>query len=75
MTDSHERRTFDHELGVLSAKVEGLERWVEDISADVKAIRSTLDQQSGGWKALAVVGAIAGTVGAMLVKFIPSLKE
>ena len=75
MTESHERRTFDRELGVLSTKVEGLEAWVEDISADVKAIRSTQDQQRGGWKALAVVGAIAGTVGAMLVKFIPSLKE
>jgi len=74
MTDSHERRSFDHELGALSAKVEGLEKWVEDISADVKVIRSCLDQQRGGWKTLAVVGTIAGAIGAMLGKFIPAFK-
>lgn len=74
MTDSPERRSYDHELGVLSAKVAGLETWVTDISKDVKAIRSTLDQQRGGWKALAAVGTISGIVGGFLVKILLPVK-
>ena len=70
MTPPTERRSYDRELGELSAKVEGLEKWMEDISRDVKSIRSNLDQQRGGWKALAVVGAISGSVGAALAKFV-----
>ena len=81
MTPPPERRSYDHELGVLSAKVEGLEEWTrkfsedfKDLSLDVRHIRSALDQQRGGWRALAAVGALAGGAGALLAKFLPPFK-
>ena len=57
------------DLGRLEEKTAHLESELEEIKADVKAIRTTMDQAKGGWKTVAMAAGIAGTLGALLGKF------
>jgi hypothetical protein len=59
------------EFGRLEAEVKNLSKSVEDMSADLKAVRSAMDAAGGGWRVLVAVGALSGAVTATLVKWIP----
>lgn len=59
------------EFGRLEAEVKALTKCVEEMSADLKAVRSALDAAGGGWRVLVAVGALSGAITAALVKVIP----
>jgi hypothetical protein len=61
------------EFGRLEAEVKALNKSVEAMSADLKAVRSALDAAGGGWRVLVAVGAISGAVSAAAVKILPAL--
>lgn len=42
-----------------------------EIKRDLRAIRNTLEQARGGWKALALIGGLSGAAGALLTKLSP----
>jgi hypothetical protein len=59
------------EFGRLEAEVKALTRSVEDMAADLKAVRSALDAAGGGWRVLVAVGGLSGAATAALVKVLP----
>jgi hypothetical protein len=59
------------EFGRLEAEVKALTKCVEEMSADLKAVRSALDAAGGGWRVLVAVGGLSGAVTAVVVKWIP----
>lgn len=62
------------EFGRLEAEVKQLSKAVEEMAADMRAIRSAMDAAGGGWRVLVAVGAISGAISATAVKvvqFIP----
>lgn len=58
-------------IGKLEARTEALEDDIQEIRADVKSILAIMNQTKGGWKTLVVVGGISGSLGALLMKFLP----
>jgi hypothetical protein len=44
---------------------------MDEVKADLKIIRETLQQAKGGWKTLMLVAGISSTVGAFIAKFTP----
>lgn len=69
MTDGIDPRDF----GRLEAEVASLKKTVDQMAADMRAIRTTLDAAGGGWRVLVAVGAASGAVTALLVKLLPFL--
>lgn len=61
------------EFGRLEAEVKNLTKSIEEISADLKAVRSALDAAGGGWRVLVAVGGLSGAVTAALIKWLPLL--
>jgi prefoldin subunit 5 len=61
------------EFGRLEAEVKNLTKSIEEISADLKAVRSALDAAGGGWRVLVAVGGLSGAVTAALIKWLPML--
>jgi hypothetical protein len=61
------------EFGRLEAEVKNLTKSIEEISADLKAVRSLMDAAGGGWRVLVAVGALSGAVAAALIKWLPLL--
>ena len=59
------------EFGRLEAEVKALTKSVEEMSSDLKAVRSAMDAAGGGWRVLVAVGALSGAITAALVKVIP----
>ena len=58
---------FDlQEYGRLEQQVEQLTKDVEEMQADIKVIKSLLEQASGGWKTLMWVGGAAAAGAAAL---------
>ena len=53
-------------LGAHDADIAHLQRTVESLAADVRAIRSAVDQGTGGWKAIVFIGGIASTFGGVV---------
>lgn len=59
------------DFGRLEAEVAALKKTVDQMAADMRAIRTTLDAAGGGWRVLVAVGAASGAVTALLVKLLP----
>ena len=62
---------YERELGTLTAKINRLESDVSEMKDDVRAIKETMSEARGGWKAIALVSGISGTIGALIAKFAP----
>lgn len=69
MSDGIDPRDF----GRLEAEVAALKKTVDQMAADMRAIRTTLDAAGGGWRVLVAVGAASGAVTALMVKLLPFL--
>lgn len=66
---------IQRDLGRLEAEVENLKQTISGMSEDVRAIRKTLDEATGGGKVLLwSVGMIGGGVGAGIVKLLAMVK-
>jgi len=62
--------TADRDLGRLEARMDAVEQDIAEMRADVKAIRTTLDEARGGWRTLALVAGAAGSAGAALSQIV-----
>lgn len=62
MSDQIDRRDY----GRLEAQVEQLTKDVHDLKETVETMRDMMQQARGGWRAIALVSGIAGTIGAAL---------
>lgn len=60
--------TPEERIAALEAHREHMAKTIDEMSADVKAILSKLDQQKGGWKVMAAIGTVAGGAGALVSK-------
>lgn len=54
-------------LGEYGARIAHLEKTLDAVSDDVKAIRQTMDQFGGGWKVLLGVASLVGAAVSLLV--------
>jgi L-serine deaminase len=74
-----EREDFSHgdlhrEIGALKADVANLKEDVREVRTDVKQLVAVSEQTKGGWKVVALVGGVAGSVGGFFVyKLLPKL--
>jgi hypothetical protein len=59
-----EQKSSAFVLGELSAKVGSLESDMRLVRSDVAAIKTKLDEQTGGWRVLIALTTAAATVGA-----------
>jgi len=60
-------------LAVLENKQDALKIDLDEMKTDLRSIRDTLQQATGGWKTLLLVAGIAGSVGAIAAKVFPWL--
>lgn len=58
-------------LAVAETKLGHVTEKMDEMAASLKTIESKMDQVKGGWIALSIASAIAGTFGAALMKFLP----
>ena len=59
------------DFGRLEAEVLILQKQVEAMADDLRAVRSTLDAAHGGWRVMVAVAGISGALAAAAVKFLP----
>ena len=64
---------IERAIGRLEACVSGLKSDMDEVKADVKAMRSTVDQAKGGWKVGIALATAGGALGAALTKIVPWL--
>lgn len=66
------------ELGISVAKMEvqvsQLEREMKEIKGDIKFIRQKLDQATGGWKVMMLVGGASAALMGFLLKILGMVK-
>lgn len=65
--------SYERELGTLTEKMNRVEGDVSRINANLAQINKTLSEARGGWKAIALVSGVSGTIGALLAKLAPFL--
>jgi len=68
--DPIDRRDYGH----LEARVEQLTSDVHSLKITVESMRDMMQQAQGGWRAIALVSGIAGTVGAAIAWAISHVK-
>lgn len=68
----------NNELNIAVAKMEvqvsQLEREMKEIKGDIKFIRQKLDQATGGWKTLMMVGSAGAVIMASVLKVLGMVK-
>jgi len=75
MSNEPERRVGHVEIATRIAELathqEHLTNDVTDLKKDMKEILAAANKAKGGWLTLIAVGGVAGSVGAMVGKFLP----
>lgn len=76
--------THEHlaeKIGELRGTMKGVQADICDVKTDVNRlrkemvpVRAAISEARGGWKVIVAVGAVAGTMGAAVGKFLPFLK-
>jgi hypothetical protein len=73
---SHERQMGaqqDQYIRIISdfkEMVAGANKQIEELSKEITAMKSLIDQAKGGWKILIGVGAISAAIGGVVTKFL-----
>ena len=62
------------DYGRLEAQVEQLIKDMDTLTTNVQAMRDLMEQSKGGWKMLAILGGLAGTIGGAIGWFLSHLK-
>jgi phage shock protein A len=52
----------------MEVQVQRLEEDFAEMKSDIKAIRTTLDKASGGWKMLMIIGGLSAAIGSFVTK-------
>lgn len=55
-------------IGEHGARLDALERDIEEIKSDVKSILMQLSEAKGGWRTLLMLGGISATLGGLATK-------
>lgn len=70
----------DERLGELTGRMQGVERRLDKLEKSVddgnemtKQILLKFSEVRGGWRVLVAVGAVAATIGGLIVRFVPSM--
>jgi wobble nucleotide-excising tRNase len=65
----------DHsrDIGHMEAEIKNLTKAVDDLSAKVETINTTLAEAKGGWRTLMWVSGTAGTIGSALTYLLQHL--
>jgi|LauGreDrversion4_2_1035121.scaffolds.fasta_scaffold395423_1 hypothetical protein len=66
MSENHEVQ-----IAILKTELDHVRKDMDEVKADVRVIKETLQEAKGGWKTLMLVAGISSTVGAMIAKFAP----
>lgn len=59
------------DFGKLEAKVLQLCEQMDELSADMRAVRTVLDQASGSWRVIVAVAGITSAITALAIKLLP----
>lgn len=59
------------EFGQLQAKVELLQKSVDEMRADMKELLAAVENARGGWKTLMLLGGASAAFGGFLMKLLP----
>lgn len=59
------------DFGRLEAEVQAMQRQMEDMAADLKAVRTLLDGAAGGWRVMVAVAGFTSAMTALAIKFLP----
>ena len=62
------------DYGRLEAQVEQLIKDMDTLTTNVQAMRDLMEQSKGGWKMLAILGGLAGTIGGAIGWFLSHVK-
>ncbi len=62
------------DYGQLEEQVKRLIRDVDSLTENVQAMRDLMEQSKGGWKMLAILGGLAGTIGGAIGWFLSHVK-
>lgn len=68
------RSVIEREIGAHDERLRTLEREMGEMRRDVKQVLSEIHQARGGWRALMLGSAVAGSVGALVVKALAFFK-
>lgn len=67
------RRASDLQIVELEVKVKHIEESVGRLERKADDLLAFMNQAKGGWKTIALVAGVAGTIGALVGKLIPFL--
>ena len=70
MSDPIDPRDF----GKMESQVAQLVKDMDEMKANVQAMRNLMEQSKGGWRVLVFLGGIAGTIGGVIGWFISHTK-
>jgi hypothetical protein len=59
------------QIAVLKTELAHARKDLDEVKDDLRAIKETLQQATGGWKTLMLVAGVSSSVGALLMKFLP----
>lgn len=59
------------DFGRLEAEVQTLQKQMEDMASDLKAVRTMLDNAQGGWRVMVAVAGFTSAATALAVKLLP----
>ena len=59
------------DFGRLEAEVQAMQRQMEDMASDLKAVRTMMDSAAGGWRVIVVVACFTSAMTALAIKFLP----
>lgn len=59
------------DFGRLEAEVQAMQRQIEDMASDLKAVRTLLDGAAGGWRVMVAVASFTSAMTTLAIKFLP----
>lgn len=59
------------DFGRLEAEVQSMQRQMEDMASDLKAVRTMMDNANGGWRVIVIVAGFTSAATAFVIKILP----
>lgn len=59
------------DFGRLEAEVQAMQKQIEEMASDMKAVRTMLDGAAGGWRVMVAVASFTSAMTALAMKLIP----
>lgn len=65
---------LEKQVYINATNIAHLQKNVQEIHADVKALLTTVDKAKGGWRALLIMIGTSSAIGAVVAKLVPFIK-